>query len=159
MTALLTPMHVLALVALGLLIGRQRWGWAVMVVFTAAVLAGLGAIAFAYVPNLAEEGLLAATAVAGLLLAWARPLQKWTGALLAAGLGLALALCSPPEALSLSRANLELVATAALAIAVLWAIARVGQRLNSPSAYLGARILGSWIGASAIMALTLRLAG
>jgi hypothetical protein len=92
-----------------------------------------------------------------LLLAWARPLPKWTGAVLAAGLGLALALCSPPEALSLARANLELAAIAAFAIAVLWAIARISQRLNWPLAYLGARIVGSWIGASAILALTLRL--
>jgi hydrogenase/urease accessory protein HupE len=157
MSALLAPMHVLALVALGLLIGQQRWRYAVVIVYAAAVLIGLCAIALAYVPQFAEEGLLAATAMAGILVAWARPWPAWLGAILAAGVGLTLALCSPPETLSLAQANLELAATAVGAIAAMWVIARLGQWLNRPLEQLAARILGSWIAASAILAVTLRL--
>jgi hypothetical protein len=157
MSVLLTPMHVLVLIVLGLLIGQQRWGRPVVVVYAAAVLIGLGAIALAFVPALAEKGLLAATAVAGTLLAWARPWPEWLGAGLAAGIGLALALCSPPETLSLAQANLELAATAGGAIVAVWFIARVSQRLIQPMTQLAVRILGSWIAASAILALALRL--
>ena len=157
MSVLLAPMHVLALVALGLLIGQRRWSQIVIVVYVAGVLIGLCAIALAYVPQFAEEGLLAATAMAGLLLAWARPWPAWLGAALAAGVGLTLALCSPPEALSLAQANAELAATAAGAIIAIWAIARLGRRLTKPLPQLATRILGSWIAASAILALTLRM--
>ena len=157
MSVLLAPMHVLALVALGLLIGQQRWGQVVIVIYAAAVLVGFGAIALAYVPQFAEEGLLAATAMAGLLLAWARPWPAWLGAAPAAGVGLTLALCSPPEALSLAQANVELAATAVGAIAAIWVIARLGQWLNRSLGRLATRILGSWIAASAILALTLRM--
>ena len=158
MSALLAPMHVLALIALGLLVGQQRWSAAVIVVYAGVLLAGLAAIALATVPTLAEEGLLAATMVTGLLLAWARQQPEWIGAILGGGLGLALALCSPPQALSLAQANLDLALTAGGATVVVWAIARLSQRLNRSLPQLGARILGSWIAASAILALTLRLA-
>jgi hypothetical protein len=157
MSALLTPMHVLALIALGLLIGRQRWGVSVIGAYAAMVLIGLGSIAFAYVPSLAEEGLLGATAAAGLLLAWARPLPEEIGMSLAGALGLALALCSPPETLSLAQANLQLAATGGSAIVIVWAVARAAQWVSRPVAHLGTRILGSWIGASAVLALAVRL--
>jgi urease accessory protein len=126
-------------------------------VYGAALLAGLGAIVAAYVPMLAEEGLLAATALIGLALAWARPLPEWTGAALAAGTGLALALDSPPDAVSLARANLELAMTAGGAIVAVWAIALLGRWLSSAMPYLGTRIVGSWIAASAVLVLALRL--
>ena len=162
MTSLLAPSHVLALLAFGLLIGQQHWSRAVLVVYGAAVLVGLGAIAFAHVPRFAEEGLLLGMAAAGGMLAWARRWPEWAGAALGGGIGLALALESPPEALSLTRANLELAGTAAGAIASVWVIARLGHWLNRPTAHLAGpmatRILGSWIAASAILVLALRLA-
>ena len=59
------PNHLAAhVLALGLLIGQQGWSRAVIVVYAAAVLTGLGAIALAYVPTFAQEGLLAASAMA-----------------------------------------------------------------------------------------------
>jgi len=161
MTSLLAASHLLASLALGLLIGQQRWSRAVLLVYGAAVLAGLGAIALAYVPALAQEGLLAGVAAAGGMLAWARPWPQWLGAAVAAGIGVAFALDSPPETLSLTRANLELGGTAAVAIGSVWAIARLGRWLNRPSNYqigpMATRILGSWIAASAILVLALRL--
>jgi urease accessory protein len=157
MTALLVPMHVMAVLVLGLLIGQQRWSPAVIVVYAAAMLVGLGAIALAYVPRLAEEGLLVASALAGLALALGRPLPDSIGAALAAAIGLSLALDSPPEALSLHEANRALAATAAGAIFAVWAIAQLSARLRQHWQRIGARIAGSWIAASAILVLALRL--
>ena len=154
---LLLPMHLMAMLALGLLIGQQGWSRPVAGVYVAAVLIGLGAIALAYVPRFAEEGLLAATAVAGLLLAGARPWPASAGMALAAAIGLSLALDSPPEAISLREANITLTGTAAGASIALWAVAEVSARLVRPWQRLGARIIGSWIAASAILVLALRL--
>jgi hydrogenase/urease accessory protein HupE len=156
MSSLLLPSHMLALLGLGLLIGQQRWSRAVIAVYAAAMLIGFGAIVLAYVPRLAEEGLLAGAAAAGLLLAWARSWPEWIGVGLAGAIGLALALDSPPEALSLAAANLELIGTAAGAIAGVWVTARLSQWMNRPLPQWGARILGSWIAASAVLVLALR---
>lgn len=157
MSSLLLPVHLMAMLVLGLLVGQQGWGRVVIAVYVAALLTGLGAIALAYAPTGTEEGLLAAAAVAGFMLALARRWPEWTGAMLAAGIGLVLALDSPPEVLSLAKANLELVVTACGATAMVWAIARLVQWLNRPLAHLATRILGSWIAASAVLVLALRL--
>jgi hypothetical protein len=101
--------------------------------------------------------LLAAAAVSGFALAWARQWREWFGAMLAATIGLALALDSPPEALSLARANLELVATLIGATLVVWGSALLGRWISRPLPYLAARILGSWIAATAVLVLALRL--
>jgi urease accessory protein len=128
-----------------------------MAAYVAAVLIGLGAIALAYVPRFAQESLLAATAVTGLMLALARPWPVAGGMALAAASGLALALDSPPEAITLHEANLALAGTAAAAAAALWALAWLSARLHRHWQRTGARILGSWIAASAILVLALRL--
>jgi urease accessory protein len=154
---LLVPSHLIAWTALGLLIGQQHWPRAVPAAYVAAVVVGLGAIALAYVPTFAEETLLALAAAAGLLLALARPLPWLLGALFAAAAGLALALDSPPEAISLSEANLALLGTALSAAIGLVALALAAARLNRDWQRIGARILGSWIAASAIVVLALRL--
>jgi urease accessory protein len=157
MSSLLLPTHLIAVLALGLLIGQQGWSRAVIVVYAAAVLTGLGAIALAYVPTFAQEGLLAASAMAGLMLALGRPLPDSIGAGLAAAIGLTLALDSPPEALSLRDANIALAGTAIGLIVALWAVAQISARLHQPWQRIGARIAGSWIAASAILVLALRL--
>jgi urease accessory protein len=157
MTSLLLPTHLMAMLALGLLIGQQDWGRTVLAIYVAAVLAGLGAIALAYVPTLAEESLLSATAIAGLVLALARPCPAYAGATLAAATGLSLALDSPPEAISLREANLALASTAAGASIAVCAVAEFSARLRRPWQRLGARIVGSWMAASAVLVLALRL--
>jgi urease accessory protein len=155
---LLVPVHLIAVMALVLLIGQQmpRWGNRAALCYAAAVAAGLIAIAFAYVPTLAEEGLLAAAAVAGLLVALAWPLPELIGIVLGAAIGLSLALDSPPEALRLSDANLTLVGTAIGAALLLFAAIQIIAHLRGDWARIGARVLGSWIAASAILVLALR---
>jgi urease accessory protein len=160
--ALVVPSHVLAIVALALLIGQQGWGhgWRLgaAAAYVVAVLAGLGAIALAIVPTLAEQALLVFAMMAGLLAALARPLPPPLGALLAAAVGLSLALDSPPEAITLREANLALVGTALGAAIVLLVLVQGTSLLRRDWQRIGARIVGSWIAASAILVLALRVA-
>jgi hydrogenase/urease accessory protein HupE len=153
----LVPTHLMAMLALGLLIGQQRWGRAAIVAYAAGLLIGLGAIALAYVPTRAEESLLAATVIAGLALALARPWPTWAGTALAAGTGVSLALDSPPETLSLTKANLQLATTAIGTTAMVWAVALLGRWLSRPLPHLATRIVGSWTAASAVLVLALRV--
>ena len=153
---LLVPTHLMAVLALTLLIGQQNWGYGVPAIYAAAVLVGLGAIAMAYVPTRAEQGLLASAASAGALVALARPLPRAMGWLVAAASGLALALDSPPEAIALQDANLTLLGTAISAIVVLVFLLLMISRLHRAWQGIGTRIVGSWIAASAILVLALR---
>jgi urease accessory protein len=154
---LIVPAPVLAIGALALLIGQQTWGRNVPMVYAVAVLTGLGAIAMAYVPKFNEEMLLALAAITGLLVALARPLPQGLGVPLAAAIGLSLALDSPPEALALLQANLTLLGTALGAVLLLLALLQGTARLRHHWQRIGARILGSWIAAIAILVLALRL--
>jgi urease accessory protein len=124
--------------------------------YVVAVLVGLGAIAMAYVPKFAEEALLTFAAITGLLVALSRPLPQGLGVLLAAAMGLSLALDSPPEALTLMQANLTLLGTALGAVLLLLALLQGTSRLRHHWQHIGARIAGSWIAASAILVLALR---
>jgi hydrogenase/urease accessory protein HupE len=154
----LIPTHAMAVLGLALLIGRQRWGRTGTTIYAATVPTGLGAIAIGHVPLLAGEGLLAASAVSGLLVALDRPLPRWLVALLAGATGFALALDSPPEAISLREANLTLVGTAIGATVLLIGLVLVTSRPMQGWPRIGVRILGSWIAASAILVSTLYLA-
>jgi urease accessory protein len=152
------PAHALALLALGLLIARQRARLLSFVAFVAGLAAGLAAIALAVGMTSAGDVLLVGAAVSGLLVALAYPVPTFVSALLAAVVGAALGLDSPPEVISLSAATVMLIGTGlgaclALAIVAIGAsyLTRVWQRI-------GIRILGSWIAASAILVLALRFA-
>jgi urease accessory protein len=92
------------------------------------------------------------------LLALARPLPQLIPVALAAVVGVALGLDSPPEVISLAAANAMLIGTgfgAAVAVAL---IADGAQRLTRWWQRLGLRIVGSWIVASAVLVLALRYA-
>jgi urease accessory protein len=157
---LFVPVHLMAIAALGLLVGQQapRWGRGAPIVYVVGLVVGLRAIALAYVPVLTEEALLVLAAGAGLLLALARPLPQVMGLLLAAAAGLAVALDSPPDAVSIAEANITLLGTGFGATVLLLAAAEVSARLTLHWQRIAARILGSWIAASAILVLALRLA-
>ena len=77
---LAVPAHVLALLAIGLLIGQQRGRLVPLAAFFAGLVAGLAALAFAVATTSAANVLLAAAAVTGLLVALARPLPVLVGA-------------------------------------------------------------------------------
>jgi urease accessory protein len=151
--------HVVGILALGLLIGGQeRWGLLPLTVYVVALAAGLVAMTTGIVPRFANEAVLGTAVVGGLLVALARPLPQALGAVLAVALGLAIALDSPPEVLSVSEANLMLIGTGIGAAAFLIVVALATRQAQARWAKIGLRILGSWIAAAAILALALRLA-
>jgi hydrogenase/urease accessory protein HupE len=155
---LVIPAHLLALLALGLLIGQQRAMLPPSMAFATALAAGLTAIALAIGETAALDVLLAATALAGILLALAKPLPTFLSTALAAVTGIALGLDSPPEAISLTAANATLVGTWLSACLVLALVAAAGRSLTRWWQCIGMRIVGSWLAASAILVLALRFA-
>jgi urease accessory protein len=151
--------HVVGILGLGLLIGGQeKWGWISFAAYMAALVAGLAAMTTGIVPRFTGEAVLGTAVVAGLLVALARPLPQALGAMLAIVLGLAVALDSPPEVLSVSEANLMLIGTGIGAAAFLIVVALASRQAQARWARIGVRILGSWIAAAAILALALRFA-
>ena len=156
------PAHVLALLALGLLIGQQTAGTrhVSLAAFVSGAGVGLTAIAFGVGQTPALDVLLATAFASGASAAIARPLPALACALLAAIAGVALALDSPPEAISIVVATATLVGTglgASLALAIIVAGTNYLTRVREWNwARLGGRILSSWIAASAILVLAVR---
>lgn len=152
------PAHLLAIAALGLLIGQQLRHWLLPgLAFAVALALGLGALTLAFAPSFAGHVVLAVAALQGLLVAIARPLPLAPGVGLAGATGLALALDSPPAVVSINEANRMLAGTGVGAI-VLIALVAAAARLARGRAQIGARILGAWIAASATLVLALQLA-
>jgi urease accessory protein len=161
---LVLPAHALALLALGLLISQQNAQRRLLLsaAFIAGLAAGLAAIAFAVGSTPAADVLLAAAGLAGILVAIGRPLPALGCALLAAVAGAALGLDSPPQATSIAAGTMMLIGTGlsaslALAFVVAGAGCLVGAR-ERVWPRIGVRVLGSWIAASAMLVLALRLA-
>ena len=151
------PAHALAIVGLGLLVGQQEtWGRAAPFAAIAALIVGLAAMTLGYVPMLMSEALLVLALVTGGLVALARPLPKSVGCGLGAAIGFAVALNSPPEVVSVREANLMLIGTGFGATILLILAVEGASRLKRPWLRIGARILGSWIAASAILVLASR---
>ena len=156
---LFVPAHVLAVMALSLLIVQQpMWTRIAMLSFIAGLTAGLGMMTLGVVPSLMNEFVLACVLIAGVLVAVARPVPEVAGCAFAVLTGFCIALDSPPEAISLTEANLMLVGTGLSAAVLLIVAVEIARQLASGWARIAARILGSWIAASAILVLALRLA-
>jgi len=152
---MLVPAHAMAIVALALLIAPQRHWIREAMAFAVGLMAGLGAIALAYVPTSAENALLVLAAALGLLVAWARPLPWMAVALLGAATGCAIGLDSPPESISVAEANRTLLGTVLSAVALLVVLAWLATLLRRDWQRIGIRVVGSWIAASAIIVLAL----
>ena len=154
----LAPAHLIAIVAIGLLAGQGGRRGFVAALFAAGMLAGSLAIALATRETPSALVLLAIAALAGITVAAAIMLPSALTNLLAFATGAALALDAPPQAIGIpaaiaSQAGTGVAATAALVLALSIAAGadRSWQRI-------GVRVVGSWIAASAILALALRLA-
>ena len=151
------PTHLLAVGALGLLIGQGR-RVVPLAPFGLGLVAGALVIASAVRETPAATALLAIAALAGALvvLAWA-PL-RWLNAMLALAAGGAVALNSPPHALTIPGAIAMQVGAGVAASATLALVALIASRATRPWQQIGVRVVGSWIAASAILVLALRLA-
>jgi hydrogenase/urease accessory protein HupE len=155
---LFVPAHAMAVLALGLLIGQQAtWTRLVATSFVAGLAVGLGVMTLGVVPTLMKEFVLGGALLAGLLAAFGRPVSQNIGCVLAVLLGFCIALDSPPEAISLTEANLMLIGTGIGALALLIAVILIASRMREGWTRIAARIVGSWIAASAILVLVLRL--
>jgi hydrogenase/urease accessory protein HupE len=156
---LFVPAHAMAIVALGLLIARQPlWTWMVTASFVVGLVGGLWTMTLGIVPAWMNELVLGGALIAALLVAADRPVPEVIGCILAVLIGFFIALDSPPETVSLMEANLMLLGTGLGAAVALMVVTRIAVRLNGRWARIGTRILASWIAASAILVLVLRLA-
>jgi urease accessory protein len=157
--ALLIPEHGASLVALGLVLGRQqrlarRSG---LLIFAVVLAGGLVAAGLAIEATLASDVLLVATGILGLLVAagWGPPVISWP---LAAIAGLAFALDSAPETTSTDETIRMLIGSGLGAIVALALVAEGAVLLRSNGQPIVARVLGSWIAATVILVLALRIA-
>jgi hydrogenase/urease accessory protein HupE len=154
----LVPAHGLALVALGLLIGQQRPRAGLKAVFAAALLLGVLIIVSAFAARDADYAVLGVAAAAGIAVAVARPLSVVLSCPLAAVAGVAIELDSVPQEISMQTTLLALVGTAIGAFLVVGIVADIAARLQRDWQRIAVRVFGSWIAASAILVLALRLA-
>ncbi len=156
---LFVPTHAIAILSLGMLIGQQapHWRWPLLFVYAAGLGVGFAAMVSAFAPRFSAETLLAATAIVGALVALARGVP-WLSGILALGVGLALALDSSPGGISVREANIIIAGTFCGAVILLWVLLEVVAMLRREWQKLGVRILGSWMGASAVLILAWQLA-
>jgi urease accessory protein len=154
------PGHVLVLAGLALLAGQQGAPvrLAVSAIFAAGLSAGLTAVVLAFAADDTDLMLLACAAIAGLLVVVARPIPLRLAAPLAAIAGAALELDSVPDEVSMRATVLALAGTALAAALVLLVVASASAICRRDWQRIGIRVLGSWIAASAILVLALRLA-
>lgn len=157
----LTPTHALALLGLGLLIGQQPAGRRALplTLFASALAAGLIALALAVGETPAGTVLLAGIAISGALVAAAFRLPPLVLGALAAAMGAAIGLDSPPEVVSLQEAIVMLIGTGLGAVIALGLVAEGAARMARDWQRIGVRVLGSWTAASALLAIAVRVAG
>ena len=153
----LQPTHLLAIAGLGLLTGQGGRSRFALVALTLGLLVGAYALTFALRDPPAALVLLGIAAASGLLVAAAWPLPVLTAALFAFAAGTALSLNAPPQAITLHGALASQAGTILAALALFAVVAFIAARAREPWQRIGVRIVGSWIAASAILVLTLRL--
>jgi urease accessory protein len=154
----LVPAHVLVLIGLGLSIGLQRASARSFAAFGLGLIGGLAALAQAVGQTSAPTVLLAGAVLIGLAIAGQVQVPWFLAAPVAAAIGMAVGLDSPPQATSLRAAIAALAGTAVGATLVVGVVSIVAARANRAWQRIGVRILGSWIAASAAMVLALGLA-
>ena len=158
---LLAPAHVVALIGLGLVAGRNPLPARLRIIaaFALGLAGGLGAIAWGAGETSANDVLLAIATLCGLTAASGLPAPVWLATPLALAAGAAVGLDSPPETISMREAVLMLVGTACGATAALAVMAAAAAALARPWNGIVLRVAGSWIAAIAILVLALRWAG
>jgi hydrogenase/urease accessory protein HupE len=157
---LFTPAHWLALLALGLLLSQQTGMHrrVLSIVFAAVLLAAIGAIAAAFVFTEGSNVLLAAAVLAGALTALSRPLPLALTAALVAIVASAMQFDSVPQEISAQPTLLSLAGTAVAAWLTVILVAAMAAQVRREWVRIAVRILGSWIAASAMLVLALRMA-
>jgi urease accessory protein len=155
----LVPAHGLALLAIGLLASQQTpmHCRALLALFTASLMAGIGVIVLAFAVTDADLAVLAVAGLAGIAVALARPLSVLLTGPVVMTAGGAVMLDSVPQEISMQATFLALMGTAIAAVVMLAAVVAVVLRLKHGWPAIAVRVVGSWIAASAILVLALRL--
>jgi urease accessory protein len=156
--AVLVPEHGLTLLALGLVLGRQKQDArrSGMLIFVVLLTCGLIAAALIGEEAVAADLLLLATCSLGLLIAAAWMPPRFV-LCLAALAGLMFALDSKPDGTSAVESTRMLIGSglgAAIAIAL---VAEGAVHLQGHVLLIASRVAGSWIAAIGIMVLSLRI--
>jgi urease accessory protein len=152
--------HALALVALGLLLAAQpvRIRLWLIAAFVLAMLLSFELVSLAFATNSGELAALILAAMTGLLLASGWKIPGTAAALLSAGLGAAILFDSVPAVPTVRETIISLCGTALSATALIAVTAFASAALPALWQRIGIRIAGSWIAASAVLVLALRLA-
>jgi urease accessory protein len=154
------PVHVIALIGLGLIAGRIFLAAqaAIIGAFALGLATGLGAIAWGIGETPASDVLLAGATLWGLTAASNFAVPAWLASPMALVSGIALGLDSPPQSILLGEAVAMLIGTACGGIAALTVIAVLASAIARLWQGILLRVAGSWIAAIAILALALRWA-
>jgi hypothetical protein len=160
LTQFFMPTHLLAVLALGLLAGQdaRQFPFATLAAYALGIAVGSILIAAALREQNAVPTLLAVAALAGIAVAIARPVPAVAKTISASLVGGVIALNSPPQAITIPSAVVTQIGTAISALAMLALVMAISMTAERPWQRIGVRIVASWIAASAILALALRLA-
>jgi len=155
---LTTVETVLPLIALSLLAGQQRRETAINIIAAFPASLALGALLIAIRPLPAWLGTfeLLMTAVAGLLIAWARPFPRWIPIALSVLIGLAIGWSNGAE-LTSDISALRFVAGLAIVglLATTYGTGLV-RRFRMEWAQIAVRVVGSWLAAVGILVFGLK---
>jgi hypothetical protein len=152
------PTHLLAVVGMGLLAGQRTRSIAVLLVlFALGILAGSFAIALAIGETPSALALLGIAAFAGMAAAAAVPLPSFPKNVLTLATGAALALNAPPQAVTVPSAIAAQAGFGGAALATFGLIAVIAAGADRTWQHVAMRVVGSWMAASAILVLALRL--
>ena len=160
LTQFFIPSHLLAVVALGLLAGQHapRFPLRVLAAFAIGLIAGSLMVASAIRENPAALGLLTLAVAAASLVVLAWDVSDWLVGLMAFATGSALPLNAPPHEITIANAVAAQAGLAVAAMAIVALVMAIAMLARRPWQRIGVRIAGSWIAASAILVLALRLA-
>jgi len=158
-----TPPQLLALLALGLLLG-QGWPQKFIVAWRAFALAAIGGLtlgAVGYGHSLGERALLVIALAASSLAAIAPAWVMVPGMLLAGAGGLFLGMVSTPDPGPLGAMIITIAGTYVGAnLALFYATGGIGwlrDRFNKPWALIGLRIIAAWIATISCLMLALNI--
>ena len=156
----LVPEQALALFAMALMIGQQsEHRLALISVFPLALIASMGLIALAYSASAPGMWLLATAFLSGIAVAAAQRLPLALGGPLVVATAAALLFDSVPQSVSVRETLLSLSGTALSAFLAAVCVVRLVELLQRDWQRIGIRIVGSWMAATALLVLAMRLKG
>ena len=152
------PTHLLAVVAVGLLAAWAGLPKALAAMFAPALGAGSLLVAAAIPEMPSGVALLVIAALAAALVIAGRAVPTWAAGFFVGAAGATIPVNAPPHEITIPAAIAAQCGTAFAALVSFAAVALIASHLTRPWQRIGVRIVASWIAASAILVLALRLA-